>query len=168
MIIQNQLATAVFIEDVFSTATSVGLMLAPNATVVIFNSVAAGSKSVTKLIAAGVLKNLGTEEPGGTCANITGIKGDAGPEKLFGFTVDCADGVVSGATATFSIPGLLATDSIISIANKFQGVTGRNNSTSIVAVVGYQAQGDGTLTVVFVDAVPTSGSLTIAVIRGEY
>lgn len=80
MIIRNTLNSPVLITDIFSTPITDGLVVAPLATVVVFNAAANASTSLQALLAAGVLVNEGSEEPAqGTQIEVSGVAGPPGP-----------------------------------------------------------------------------------------
>lgn len=80
MIIKNTLNAPVLISDLLNTSTSNGLLLSPLATVTIFNEAANRSQSLAAYIAAGVILNLGSQEPvGATGIQVSGIAGPTGP-----------------------------------------------------------------------------------------
>ena len=108
MLIRNNFAAPVLISDIFITPFGSGFLLAPNATVAIFNNVANGSANLALLIAEGVITNLGAQEPiGGTGIQVQGAQGIQG--------VQGVPGPVNLGTQTQALD--MGSHKIVSVAN---------------------------------------------------
>lgn len=159
MVIRNNLNAAIPIPDV-TIQGGFGIVIAPMSTITIFNAAASGSKILPLFFESGILTNLGDSEP--VQGNGMQVSGAPGP---LSWVCNISSGTVSGGNLVLTVPGLLSTDTIVSILVNMGSNSGRASTQAVQCLAGFTNQQNGSLTLVFVDSPPPTGSVTITVTR---